>query len=366
MITGEDVERSESGGRSRRRRPRRIRRRRGRFTAVIVGVVLVPFLVLGSGVTWFLWELDTHGKPGHEIAVQIQSGWGVPRIGEELTRDHVIGSSLVFNIYARFNGDNRFQAGTYDLHTGLGVRDAVAALKRGPRINYQVLKITPGLWLQQIATRVGRLRPRSATVFLQATRNNSVRSQFEPEGVTNLEGLVRPDTYKISNSQDEIAILQTLVRTFDTRAKRLGLATANVEGHTAYQIIIVASMIEAEAKVPQDRPLIASVIYNRLRQNMKLQIDSTVIYARGKPADRKLTPNDLDTIASPYNTYLHAGLPPTPIGSVSDASLLAAMNPAHTTFIYYVLGGKDGHHVFATTPEQQQQNIDAAKKAGVL
>ncbi len=364
MITGEDVAQSE--GRSNRRRRVRRARRRGRFTAVIVGVVLVPFLVLGTGVTWFLWELDTHGTPGAEVQVKILPGWGVPRIGEELTKDHIIGSSLVFNIYARFNGDNSFQAGTYDLHTKLGVRDAVTALKRGPRINYQVLKITPGLWLQQIAARVGKLPTRSATVFMQAARNNAVRSDFEPAGVTNLEGLVRPDTYKISNSQDEISILQTMVHTFDTRAKRLGLATANVDGYTAYQIVVVASMIEAEAKVPQDRPLIASVIYNRLRQNMKLQIDSTVIYARGKPADRKLTPNDLQSIASPYNTYLHAGLPPTPIGSVSDASLLAAMNPAHTTYLYYVLAGKDGHHAFASTLAQQQQNIDQAKKAGLL
>jgi UPF0755 protein len=366
MITGEDVTQTEPSGGGRRRRPRRVRRRRGRFTAVIAAVVLVPFLVLGTGVTWFLWELDTHGHPGAVVQVQIQPGWGVPRIGEELNREHIIGSSLVFNIYARFNGDNSFQAGTYDLHKELGVRDAVAALKRGPRINYLTLKVPPGFWLQQIATRVGQLRTRSAAEFLQAARNNAVRSEFEPPGVTNLEGLVRPDTYRISNSQDEIAILQTMVKTFDARAKKLGLANANVDGHTAYQIVIVASLIEAEAKVQRDRPLIASVIYNRLRQSMKLQIDSTVIYARGKPNDRKLTPSDLTSIQSPYNTYIHAGLPPTPIGSVSDASLLAAMNPAHTTYLYYVLSGKDGHHAFASTYAQQQANIEAAKRAGVL
>jgi UPF0755 protein len=364
MITGEDVTQndpSRGGPSRRRRRPRR----RGRVVAVIVAVVLVPVLVLGSGVTWFLWEIDAHGKPGAVVSVQIQPGWGVPRIGEELHRDHVIGSSLVFNIYARFNGDNSFQAGTYDLRTKIGVRAAVDALKRGPKINYDVLQVPPGLWLQQIAGRVGKLPGFSAQVFLQGARNNSVRSIFEPAGVTNLEGLVRPDTYKISNSQDEISILQTMVQTFDTRAKALGLLDANVDGHPAYQIIIVASMIEAEAKVPQDRPLIASVIYNRLAMNMPLQIDSTVIYARGNPADRTLSTLDLQ-IKSPYNTYLHVGLPPTPIGSVSDASLIAAMHPAHTTYLYYVVAGKDGHHAFASTYPQQQQNIAAAKSAGLL
>jgi UPF0755 protein len=124
-------------------------------------------------------------------------------------------------------------------------------------------------------------------------------------------------------------------------------------------------MIEAEAKVPQDRPLIASVIYNRLAANMPLQIDSTVIYARGNPANRSLSTRDLQ-INSPYNTYLHGGLPPTPICAVSDASLTAALAPAHTTFLYYVVAGKDGHHAFASTYAQQQQNIDAARRAGLL
>ena len=137
----------------------------------------------------------------------------------------------------------------------------------------------PGLWIDQIAQRVGQLPDRRAQAFIQDTHNNSVRSVFEPQGVNNLEGLTRPDTYNISNSQDEISILQTMVTAFDTKAKKMGVDTADVEGHTAYDIIKIASLIESEAKVPQDRPLIASVIYNRLRQNMKLQIDSTVIYA---------------------------------------------------------------------------------------
>ena len=117
--------------------------------------------------------------------------------------------------------------------------------------------------------------------------------------------------------------------------------------------------------MPQDRPLIASVIYNRLAANMPLQIDSTVLYARGNPKDRHLSPQDL-ALKSPYNTYLHVGLPPTPIGSVSDASLLAALAPASTTYLYYVLAGKDGHHAFASTLEEQQRNIDSARQQGLL
>ena len=360
-MTGEDWAASQTAPpRRRRSRPRR----RGRITAVIAAVVLVPLLVLGSSVAWFFWQLDGHGDPGPLVHVQLQRGWGVPRIGQELHRDHIVGSSLAFNVYARFNGDSSFQAGTYDMHENVGVKEAVKVLRAGPRIDYVKLTVPPGLWVQQVAARVGQLPGLNPLPFLQGTRNNAVRSLYEPAGVSNLEGLVRPDTYKVSNSQDEISILQSMVTAFDIHARKLGL-TADVNGHSAYDIIKVASLIESEAKVPQDRPLIASVIYNRLAANMPLQIDSTVIYARGNPANRSLGLKDLK-IQSPYNTYLHTGLPPTPIGSVSDASLRAAMAPAQTTYLYYVLAGKDGHHAFATTYQEQQQNIEAARKLGLL
>jgi UPF0755 protein len=341
-------------------------RRRGRITVVILVVVLVPLLVLGSAVGWFFWELNGHGNPGAVKRVNLERGWGVPRIAQQLQDDGIIGSSLAFNVYTRLHGDNSFQAGTYELHTNLGVKDAVDALQQGPKIDYVVLRVPPGLWVDQIAQRVGDLPDRRAEAFVQDTHNNAVRSVFEPQGVNNLEGLTRPDTYKISNSQDEISILQTMVTAFDEHAKKMGLDTADVEGHTAYDIIKIASLIESEAKVPQDRPLIASVIYNRLRQNMPLQIDSTVIYGRGDAKNRKLTPDDLQNVDSPYNTYLHPGLPPTPIGTVSDASLQAALHPAQTTYLYYVLAGKDGHHAFASTYQEQQANIEAARRAGVL
>ena len=108
------------------------------------------------------------------------------------------------------------------------------------------------------------------------------------------------------------------------------------------------------------------MIYNRLAANMPLQIDSTVIYARGNPKDRSLSAADLQDVKSPYNTYLHTGLPPTPISGVSDASLQAAMHPAHTDYLYYVIAGKDGHHAFSSTYAGQQQNIENARRAGLL
>ena len=344
----------------------RYRRRRGRVTIVVLGLILVPLLALGSGVGWFWYQLGGESS-GAEVQVRLQRGWGVSQVAEELADKHVVRSALAFNIYARFNGEKSFQAGTYYLREQLGVRGAVRELKKGPRINYVILKITPGMWVKQIAARVAALGGgRSAQSFLDGTRNNAVRSIFEPADVSNLEGLLRPDTYKISESQDEIAVLQTLVKTFDQHATALGLATANVRGYTAYDIIKVASIIESEAKLDKDRQLIASVIYNRLAAKMPLQIDATVLYARGDPNNRKLSLKDLQ-IKSPYNTYLpNTGLPPTPIAAVSDKSLLAAMAPADTTYLYYVIAGKDGHHAFSSTPEQWQRDVAAARAQGLL
>lgn len=363
VATGDDAGgRAVDTGVRRRTRPRR---RRGRVTIVIVILVMVPLLVIGSGVGWFWWELGGKSS-GAKAVVHLERGWGVPRIADELARENVVRSAFVFNLYARMNGENSFQAGTYELRENLGVRAAVRELKKGPRIDYVLLSVPPGLWLKQIAARVGRLGGgRNAQVFVDGTRNNAVRSLFEPETVSNLEGLLRPDTYKISESQDEIAILQTMVTAFDYSATALGLANANVRGHVPYDIIIIASMIEAEAKVPQDRPLIASVIYNRLAAGMKLEIDATVLYARGDRNDRGLSTSDL-LIKSPYNTYANAGLPPTPIGSVSDASLRAAMAPADTPFLYYVLAGKDGHHAFSSTYEEHLRNIEVARQQDLL
>jgi UPF0755 protein len=336
-----------------------------RTAVVVIVLVVIPLIVLASGALWFWWQIDPPGGQGKAVTVVIQRNWGIGRIGDELSKDGVIGSSAVFSIYARLNGDTKFEAGTYELHKHMGIRPAVAALKAGPRIDYTMLTIPPGLWLKEIAQRVGKMPGRDSEPFLDAAQNNAVRSGYEPDGVNSLEGLLWPDTYKVSAEEDEIQVLNTMAREFEKKASAIGLFGANVQGQGAYQIVTIASLIEAEAKTPGDRPLIASVIYNRLARGMPLQIDATLIYARGDPRNRKLSDAD-KAINSPYNTYAHTGLPPTPIAAVSEASLRAALQPAQTDYLYYVVKDKQGNHAFASTLEEHQRNIDAARAAGVL
>ncbi len=339
---------------------------RSRRTAlVLLFLVVVPLVLFMIGVAWFWWQLNPPGSAGARVEVQIAHGCGVPCIGTELSHRGVIGPAWVFNVYSRLNGDTNFKAGTYELRKNMGVSPAVKAMKAGPHIAYVKLTIPPGFWLKQVAARVGKLPGLSIDPFLEATHNNAVRSAFEPQGTNDLEGLMWPDTYNISADEDEILVLSTLVTEFDKRAVQLGLANASVQGHGPYDIVKIASLVEAEAKFDSDRPLIASVIYNRLARGMPLDVDATLIYARGDPKNRALSNKD-KLIDSPYNTYAHVGLPPTPIAAVSAASLKAALAPAKTQFLYYVAIDKAGHTAFAATLQQQNANIALAKKNGAF
>jgi UPF0755 protein len=344
------------------RTARRRRRGRGRGFKVVVVllILLLPFL---AAVGWFLYQLDPPGSPGKQVEVTIQPGWGVGSIGDQLARQHVIGSSLAFKVYAAATGSRHFEAGTYTLNEGLGVRPAIDVLKRGPKLVLRALALPPGLTIAQIADRVGKLPGRSAATFLQVAQSGTVRSKYEPEGTNSLEGLTAPDTYSFALGDDETAILTTIVTHFDTEAAKVALDSPP-PGVTPYQAVIVASLVQREAGVPEDRAPIAAVVDNRLKLGMPLQIDATLLYARGN-ADSAPTNADKQ-IDSPYNTYRNKGLPPTPIATVTPESLTAALHPADVPYLYYVVADKSGKSAFATTLAEHNKNVAAAKAKGLL
>jgi UPF0755 protein len=219
------------------------------------------------------------------------------------------------------------------------------------------------LSLAQIAQRVeAQLPGRSAAKFLEVANSGTIRSKYEPPEVTSLEGLLFPDTYFIGRNEDETAIVRRLVGRFDEIADKVNLASA--QGLTPYQVVIVASLVQTEAKLAEDAPLISAVIHNRLRDNMQLQIDFTLCYAKGGCPP---SPTDADKAnPSPYNTYLVPGLPPTPIASVTEASLTAALTPANVPYKFYVIADANGKHAFATTLEEHNRNVAAARAKGLL
>jgi UPF0755 protein len=342
------------------------RPRRGRHTlAVVLAFLAVPLGLVVLGAGWVLWQLDPPGGAGREVVVEVEKGWGVGDIADELDRRGVVGSSAVFQAYAQLTGHRTIQAGRYTLARRLGVRAALRRLEAGPTITYRRLAVVPGLWLDEVAAAVHRDVPRlSARRFLAAATAGTVRSAFEPEGVGTLEGLLWPDTYQIAESERERDVLRSMVRQFDREARAVGLEGAAVEGLSPYQIVVVASLVQQEAKVAADRPLIASVIYNRLRAGMNLQVDATFLYcARDRRPPSVTAARATDC---PHNTYLHAGLPPTPIGGVTRSSLEAALHPAATDYLYYVLSDRSGAHAFARTYEEHLRNVARARAEGIL
>jgi UPF0755 protein len=336
---------------------------RRRLLLGAAGAVVLVALVGGVGLAR---QIDPPGPPGATVAVPIPPGTSAAGIAHRLQQQRVLHSARLFRVYLKLAGGGAtFQAGEYELQQNMSMGAVVHALKAGPKIRFDKLTVPEGLTLADIADRVGKLPGRDRDRFFRAARSGAVRSKWQPPGMTSLEGLLFPDTYLITDKEDETAILTRLRDRFDQVAGTLGLADRPLPaGMSAYQVIVAASLVEAEAKVPEDRPLIAAVIQNRLRAGMKLQIDATVLYALGQHKDRVLY-SDLE-VDSPYNTYRVNGLPPTPIAAPGKASLQAVLDPAKEDYLYYVLFDKNGKHAFASTPDEFERLKAEAKRKGVL
>jgi UPF0755 protein len=321
----------------------------------IIAILVLPFVLVGG---WFLWQLHPPGGAGATVTVKIRPGWGTKEAGDALQANGVIGSSLAFQVWEKVSGAGSFQAGTYALRESMGVSDASDALARGPSTaaasaGHTVLALPPGLRLEQIADRVGALRGHDRAAFLALAQSGLIRSKYQGTQQS-VEGFTWPDTYFVEG-QTDAQILQTIVSAFDTHADQLGLASgAAAEGLTPQQAVVVASLVQAEAGGNVDAPKIAAVILNRFRQGTPLQIDATLCYAKGGCPP---VPNNTDkAIDSPYNTYRVAGLPPTPILTVTGPALEAALHPAAVPYLFYVTG-KDGVTRFGTTLAEHEANI---------
>jgi UPF0755 protein len=349
----EDRRADAAQARSVRTAARRRRRRRTMLViAIVVALLVVPILAIGG---WFVWQLDPPGGPGAPVTVVIEPGWGAKEAGDALADAHVIGSAFAFQVWTRLSGTS-FQAGTYRLREDLGVRGAASGLAAGPDAavaDQAKLLLPPGLTLSRIADRVGALPGHSRDAFLAVATSGLVRSKYQPVGSTSLEGLTWPDTYFVGPHQTDQQILEVLVRAFDTHGDSFGLAGPNSAGLTPYQAVVSASLIQGEA-APRDQPNVSGVIVNRLRAGIPLQIDATLCYAKGgcPPA-----PTNADkAIDSPYNTYRVTGLPPTPILTVTESALRAALNPATHNYLFYVTG-TDGVTRFAENLAGHEANI---------
>jgi UPF0755 protein len=337
-----------------------------RWPFILLGGLVAVLLVFGAAFLWVQRQINPPGAVGAPVELRVEKGMSMGDIGTILDKKGVITSATIFKFYVKINGADPVEAGDYTLHKKESMGTVLKILAGGARSSDTpvVLTIPEGLTLKEVAAKVGELPGRSAARFLEVASSGEVRSRYQPEGSTNLEGLMLPETYFLRTTDDEKAILQRMVETFDKTVTDLDIARAAPKLKvTPYQAVIIASLIEREAKVPEDRGPIARVIYNRLAVPMRLQIDATVLYALDKPQDYVLF-SDRD-INSPYNTYKIDGLPPGPIAGAGKASLEAALSPSPGTWIYYVLIEENGKHAFATTDAEFARYLAEAKRKGL-
>jgi UPF0755 protein len=336
----------DPGGRGRRRRARRSH-------PVLTGlaiVVVVVLIVAGAGIAWGYKQINPGGRQGALVSVAIPPGSSTRQIGDRLAKAGVIHTSWLFAYYVHFHSDTLLP-GTYELPKNSSYSAAISALEAGPKILTEKLVIPEGYTVAQIAKAVAGLPHLglSAQKFVTAANNGTVRSPYEPAGVNNLEGLLFPDTYQVRQGESEVDILSEMEGTFVQRTESLGIAAAATRLRmTPYQLVEVASIIEKEAKLPGDRPDVASTIYNRLRIGMKLGADSTQTYWLRRTDPAVVPTAAQDDQPGPYNTRLNAGLPPTPIANPGLPSLQAALNPPSTGYLYWVEINPNGQLGFAT------------------
>ncbi len=337
----------------------RVRRRR-RVVAVVAGGLLVLVLAF---TLWY--ELESHalGPEGPQVVVTVHEGESTDAVIDSLNQAHVIGSSLAFQVSEIFHGTPAVLPGSYALHQNQTFAEVRAILAAGPNI-YPV-DVRPGFTLSEVASQVDSLPGHAPGGFAQAAASGVVHSAFSPPGSNDLEGMLGTGSYLILPGESDVTIVGDMVQRFDRSATAAGLSTASAAalGLTPYQVITTASVVEKEGYIPVNMPDVARVIYNRLAQDMPLQMDSTVLYALGQDGG-PVTPQDLK-IQSPYNTYLNNGLPPTPICMPSNDAMTAALHPPPGAWLYFVLDQKNGVMAFSDTYAEQLANEQLAKSRGL-
>jgi UPF0755 protein len=295
--------------------------------------------------------------------VQVTAGESMGSITAQLAAHHVIGSTLAFRLFDLVHGSPTVLPGDYALHGNETFAQVHAALAAGPNIS--VVSVQRGLTLAEVAAHVDELPGHAPGGFSRAATSGVVHSEFSPAGSDDLEGMLGTGTYQVQPGESDTTLLTAMVNRFDSQASAAGLSavSASALGLTPYQVITAASIVEKEGYYFKNMPDVARVIYNRLADDMPLDMNSTVFYSLGQDGG-VFTEKDRN-LPTPYNTYLNTGLTPTPICTPSPQALSAAVHPPAGGWLYFVLVSKDGTEAFADTYAEQLANEQLAKERGV-
>lgn len=359
------------------------------WTSMVLGVVIV--LIAGAVGWWYLGKINPAGAPGDLQSFTVNEDDDLESVAVRLAADGLVTDPGIFEWYVDRDGGLELTPGYYEIRPNDHMGNVLGRLRTPPGETYTKVTFPEGFTVERMATRLDTSVDRlTADGFLTAAQDGSIRSSLQPPDGTSLEGMLFPDTYQVSNAESEGQVLERMVALMERVADQEDIVNRSAaNGVTEYESLIIASMIEREAKVPEDRAKIARVIYNRLfitayGDPTPLRIDATVLYGRDQAGlDPEMPFSEARQIDTAWNTYLRLGLPATPIANPGRASIQAALNPApnppagdpicavlpdptNCSYLFYVIADEDGSHKFASTAEQHQVNVDAAAAAGLL
>jgi UPF0755 protein len=332
--------------------PRRSREARSQlviFLNFVMSVITILTIGAVAMVYYFFHEYQAPGPLEADTTFLVREGAGVNEIAASLERKNIISQARVFNGVSKFLLDGKtLRHGEYEIKAHASMLDIMELLKSGKSIQYSVT-LPEGLTVKQIFKKLAD----------DAVLEGDLPVDLPPEGS------LFPDTYKFTRGYKRAAIVEqmkvagtkVLDEVWSKRDKDLPIATKE-------DLLILASIVEKETGKADERPQVASVFLNRLKKNMRLQSDPTIIYGLyggdGKPVDAAILKSQIGK-ETPYNTYVIKGLPPTPIANPGRAALEAVANPSHTSYLYFVADGTGGH-VFASTLEEHNENVKRYRK----
>jgi UPF0755 protein len=333
----------------------------------ILGLILVPILAAAG---WFAWALLAPTSPPGQVFVLLHPGYSTRRIASELKAAGVIRSEKAFVLWHYFHRRRSLKAGEYLFDKSASAQDVHRRLVHGD-VYFHTVVVPEGFTMFDIAHAVEAAGLGPANDFLKVAQSDTALiADFDP-GARSLEGYLFPDTYEFTRMQSMEDMAAAMVKQFRQVAAQIGLVSKSADAvvevgestHLPRVTVTVASIVEKETAVAGERPLVASVYWNRLAKNIALDADPSIIYAELLAGTYSGALHHADVqFNSPYNTYRHPGLPPGPIANPGKSALEAGMHPAQTDYYYFVADAQ-GHHRFARTIEEHNQNVLAYRRA---
>ncbi len=325
-----------------------------KFLLISALAAFVFLLAIGAAGYWYLeseFDVPAESLNQKTALFKVKSGMSLGEVARSLESGGIIGNSFLFRLQVRLRGGaNRIRAGIYEFKPSLSSRQIYLALING-RVAVRLLTIPEGFNLRDIASAVEKAGLGKGREILSLANDPAFISKFKIKQKS-LEGYLFPDTYRFPLGVSAKGILIAMVQTLRKKLTPPLLKRISEQDLSLHEVLTLASVIEKETSANSERPLIAAVFLNRLRINMRLQSDPTVIYSLPR-FDGNLLRRDLK-YDSPYNTYRNKGLPPGPIASPGLASIRAVLNPADVNYLYFVATLKGGHKFSRTYREHQK------------